>query len=289
MDSASLDPAAIVADIESRSERLTTPAPGGHMVWHRWAGPAGAPTLALFHGGYGSWTHWIRNVDTLSARYTVLAADLPGLGDSDAVPEPYDGWSIARIVADGLAGLVPADEPVRIAGFSFGGVIGTPAAALLGDRVRTLVLVGSGGMALRRHPLELKAWRHLPDRAAQAAIHRENLGILMIADPANIDPLAVHLQEGNARRGRTKSPPISRTPIVMEALPRVKGRVGVIFGERDATCEGFLDLREQALRAIRPDLDFRVVPGGGHWVAYETAEAFNGELLAMLDRLDSRP
>ena len=288
MESATLDPAAVVAAIEGRSERITTPAPGGSMVWHRWAGPKGAPVLALLHGGYGSWTHWIRNVEPLSRHYTVLAADSPGLGDSDAVPEPYDGWSIARIVADGLERLVPTGEQVRIVGFSFGGVIGTPTAALLGDRVRSLILVGSGGMALMRHPLELKAWRTLQDPAAQKEIHRENLAILMIADPANIDPLSVHLQEQNARRGRTKSPPISRTPIVMEALPKVTARVGVIFGERDATCHGFLQVREQALRAIKPDLDYAVVPKGGHWVAYETAEAFNATLIAMLDRLERR-
>lgn len=77
------------------------------MVWHRWGS---GPTVVLFHGGFGSWTHWIRNVEVLARHYTVLAADLPGLGDSALAPEPYDGWTIARICADGLEQLIPAGE-----------------------------------------------------------------------------------------------------------------------------------------------------------------------------------
>jgi len=34
------------------------------------------PDVVLFHGGMGSWKHWIRNVDPLAARFTVHALDL---------------------------------------------------------------------------------------------------------------------------------------------------------------------------------------------------------------------
>ena len=56
---------------------------GGTMMWHVWGEAPGKPTLLLFHGGSGSWIHWIRNVLPLSQAYQVYAADLPGLGDSD--------------------------------------------------------------------------------------------------------------------------------------------------------------------------------------------------------------
>jgi alpha-beta hydrolase superfamily lysophospholipase len=57
--------------------------PGG-MIWHAW-GPDNAPTFVLLHGGSGSWTHWIRNIEPLVAEgYRVLAVDLPGFGDSEA-------------------------------------------------------------------------------------------------------------------------------------------------------------------------------------------------------------
>ncbi|WP_374446667.1 alpha/beta fold hydrolase, partial [Stella sp.] len=278
------DPAAFVAAVEGRAERLTTPCGDGRMVWHRWGA---GPTLVLFHGGFGSWTHWIRNVEALARHYTVLAADLPGLGDSALPPEPYDGWSIARICADGLGRLIPQDERFHLVGFSFGGVVGGPTAVLLGDRLKSFTFVGSGGVGARRRTLELKSWRHLADPADQDAMHRENLAILMIADPANIDDLAAYLQAGNASRGRTRSRPISMSPILLDALPQVKAPVAAIFGERDATAHPWLDEREAKLRAIRPELDFRVIPDAGHWVQYEAAERFNAELIDLLRRRET--
>lgn len=273
------DPAAIVAAVEAKADRLTTPCGDGSMVWHRWGS---GPTLVLFHGGFGSWTHWIRNVEVLARDHTVIAADLPGLGDSTLPPEPYDGWSIARICADGLNRIVPAGERFDLVGFSFGGVVGGPTAVLLGERLKSFTFVGSGGIGARRRTLELKSWRNLPDPADQDAMHRENLAILMIARRENIDDLAAHLQAGNASRGRTKSRPISMSPILLDALPQVKAPVAAIFGELDATAHPWLAEREATLRAIRPELDFRVIPDAGHWVQYEAADRFNAELLDLL-------
>lgn len=45
------------------------------------------PPLVLFHGGMGSWTHWARNIPALRSRFTIHAPDLPGCGDSLAVPQ----------------------------------------------------------------------------------------------------------------------------------------------------------------------------------------------------------
>ena len=42
--------------------------------------------------------------------------------------------------------------------------------------------------------------------------------------------------------------------------------------------------RVVALRALRPDADVRMIPGAGHWVAYEAPEQFHAMLLEMLKR-----
>ena len=90
-------PAGYLAAIEAQSERLTTPCGDGEMVWHRWGA---GPTVALFHGGFGSWTHWIPHVDAVSRHYTVPAAALPGGRQGAAV--------VVRFRADGRAGGHPA-------------------------------------------------------------------------------------------------------------------------------------------------------------------------------------
>jgi pimeloyl-ACP methyl ester carboxylesterase len=63
----------------------------------------------------------------------------------------------------------------------------------------------------------------------------------------------------------------------------VRATLSVIFGERDAFAVPYLAERHEAFRRLAPGLDFRVVPGAGHWVIYEAAETVNrtlGEMLA---------
>jgi 2-hydroxy-6-oxonona-2,4-dienedioate hydrolase len=275
------DPAAIVAAIEGRSEVRRTACGAGSLVWHIWG--EGSP-LVLLHGGYGSWTHWIRNVEPLGERYRVLVPDLPGLGDSDLPPEPDRPEASAEIVTSGFLSLMRAGEAADIVGFSFGGLIGGLMAQQLGARARTLVLVGSGGLGIRRKtPIELVTWRDLPDAAARREAHRQNLAILMIADPANIDDLAVHLQIGNATRARLRSRPLSRVPALPRAIPRMSARLHGIWGERDITAQDTLDEHRRLLQSLQPGASFTVIQQAGHWVQYEAAAEFNATLARLLD------
>ena len=271
---------AAVAAIESRAEIRRTPCGAGSLVWHIWG--AGAP-LMLLHGGYGSWTHWIRNVVPLAEHRRVLVPDLPGLGDSDLPPEADRPESSAAAVAAGLAQLTREGEAADIAGFSFGGLIGGLAAYQLGARARRIVLVGSGGLGMRRRtPIELINWRSLPDAAAQRDAHRENLAILMFADRAKIDELAVDLQVRNATRARIKSRILSRIPALPMVLPETKARLHGIWGERDITAQGTLEEHGRLLQSFQPSASFTVIPDAGHWVQYEAAAEFNATLLRVL-------
>jgi pimeloyl-ACP methyl ester carboxylesterase len=87
----------LVDALRERASVHLSPCGVGHMVWHVWG--EGRPLL-LLHGGSGSWTHWVRNIDSLvAAGYQVVAPDLPGFGDSaqpakgsdaDAMPDPLE-------------------------------------------------------------------------------------------------------------------------------------------------------------------------------------------------------
>jgi len=275
----SAGPAAFVADIESRAELRRTPCGAGSMVWRTWG--RGAP-LALLHGGYGSWTHWIRNVEALARRYRVLVPDLPGLGDSDMPAEPDKAESSAEAVAAGLLSLI-GNECVAIAGFSYGGLIGGLVAEHLGPHAQDLLLVGSGGLGVRRGaPIDLITWRDLPDEAAKRAAHTENLAILMIADRGNIDDLAVHLQVNNATRARLRSRALSRIPALPTAIPRMSARLHGIWGERDTTAQGVLEKIRDLLQSLQPGAGLTVIPRAGHWVQYEAADEFNRTLVDLL-------
>ena len=263
---------AFVQGVAAEAQRVETPCGDGHMIWHVWGE---GPPLALLHGGYGSWTHWIRNVLPLSRSFAVAAPDLPGLGESAAPPEPHTAEGLAGIVVEGLDIVFRGQSRLHIAGFSFGGVLGGHVAAQLGDRVRTFTIVGSNGLGLVRQPTEL---RRLPEGASKAealAIARHNLAALMIADRGKIDELAVYIQAQNAPRGRVKSRRFSRADTLARALPLIKARIDGIWGERDATAYPHLDDRARALRIVQPGARFEVIPGAGHWVQYEAADRFN--------------
>jgi pimeloyl-ACP methyl ester carboxylesterase len=281
------DPAAIVADIAGRAELRRTPCGAGSMVWRIWG--RGAP-LALLHGGYGSWTHWIRNVEPLAERYRVLVPDLPGLGDSDMPSEPDRAESSAEAVAAGLLSLIGNEETVDIAGFSYGGLIGGLTAEQLGARARSVVLVGSGGLGVRRGvPIDLITWRDLPNEAAKRAAHTENLAILMIADRRNIDELAVYLQVNNATRARLRSRALSRIPALPTAIPHMTAKLHGLWGERDVTAQGVLDRIRDLLHSLQPGSSFTVIPDAGHWVQYEAAAEFNQALVEMLAAKGANP
>jgi 2-hydroxy-6-oxonona-2,4-dienedioate hydrolase len=278
---------AFVAGIAAEAERVETPCGDGRMVWRIWGA---GPLLVLFHGGYGSWTHWIRNVLPLSRMYTVVAPDLPGLGESATPPEPHTAEGLARILVDGLDTVFPGREHLHLAGFSFGGVLGGHVAAQLGDRVRAFTVVGSNGLGLVRQPTDLR--RVLPGAATEEAlaIHRHNLGALMIADPVKIDELAVYIQSTNAPRGRVKSRRFSRADTLVRALPLIKARLDGIWGGRDATAYPHLDERARTLRSFQPGARFEVIEGAGHWVQYEAADRFNPLLAEIISqRLGASP
>ena len=264
-----------IAGIAAEAERAESPCGDGAMVWRMWG--KGAP-LVLLHGGYGSWTHWIRNVLPLSRHFRVIAPDLPGLGESATPPEPWTAAGLAEIVVRGLDQVLPTGERMHLAGFSFGGVIGGQVAAQLGDRARGFTIVGSNGLGIERSPTPLDRVPAGASEEEEFATHRYNLNQLMIADPDKIDELALYLQKSNHARARMRSRRFSRSNALAEALPHVTARLDGIWGERDATAYPHVDERARVLRSFRPEARFAVVPGAGHWVQYEAADRFNALL-----------
>lgn len=283
-DPASEDPQTILDRVQRLAVRHETPCGDGRMVWHIWDLSGGAaPVLVLFHGGAGSWRHWIRNVLVLSRQYRVVVPDLPGLGESAMPPDITSAEAIAAIVAASLDAIIGPDTTYDLVGFSFGSTMASCVAALHGARVRSLTLVASGGVGPALSAIELLKVRHL-DGAARVAAHRTNLNRLMIADPAKIDALALAIQEWNTVRSRVKTPTLSRSGSLWRALDQVHVPLNGIWGSLDAPAHPLAAERVATLRARRPEADVRMIPGAGHWVAFEAADAVNAMLLDMLKR-----
>jgi pimeloyl-ACP methyl ester carboxylesterase len=252
------------------------------MVSHLWGNQG--PPLVLLHGNYGSWTHWLKNVEVLSRHFKVLAVDVPGYGDSAMPPAPYSFESIGEIIAGGVREIF-GDERLSIVGFSMGSGMAAQVARLLESQTDSFVVVsGSRRMTgVTRGPrVPLIKWRKLPTPAEEDAAHRHNLQAAMIAEASRIDDLAVALQRSNARRTRIPAEVARGESPLQDIVPQLKCPVGFIWGEKDSAIGPYMEQRLAWIRQFRPDARYAVVPDAGHWVAYEQAESFNAALLGML-------
>lgn len=270
------DPAALVAEIETRARRVETPCGEGAMVWRIWG--EGEP-LVVGHGAQGAWSHWIRNIDVLARDRMVIAVDLPGQGDS-AKPATLDHAGISAALATGLREILGSGKQADFAGFSFSGIAFSWFARFYPEFVRRLILIGCGGLDTPHGHTDLQPAKGLVGEERTARLRANLLG-LMLHHPDSVDELALHLLVANARNTRWVQVDLVLPDRLAVALPHVSAPVDAIWGEFDRPHPDPA-LQEAVIRRSHPDCDFRVITGAGHWAMYERPEAFNAALLDML-------
>ena len=278
-----------VQELLKTAQRLETACGIGFMVWHAWK-PAQRgtvdtelPPLVLFHGGSGSWTHWVANIsDMVRSGREVYVPDLPGFGDSAAPLEGGDADVLPEPVEQGLRALL-GGRRCDIAAFSFGAMVAGFIAVQFPARVSQLVLVGAPGLGIARQPpLQLQSWRHLTDTAAREAVQRHNLGALMLYRPEAITEAALRLHVANVQRDRMRGRSLARTDVLLRTLASVQCPVSAIYGNQDVLYRNKLAELATALQ-LTPDFrGFTLLENVGHWVQYEQPEAFNIALLSAL-------
>lgn len=267
--------------------RHETPCGAGMLVWHVWTPAHSKPELAplvLFHGGGGSWTHWLRNISALvNSGRRVYVPDLPGFGDSAMPPSGGDADALPEPLELGLS-LLLGDQACDLVGFSFGGLTAGFLAARFPARVIRLFIVGAPGLGIRpEKPVELKAWRHLPDAAAQEAVHRSNLAALMLFKSEAITDTVLWLHAHNVQRERMKSRRLARTDALAVLLAGLTCPVFAVYGAEDVLYRGQMAALDAALRNAPFFKGLMLIESAGHWVQFERAGVFNEVLLGLLD------
>ncbi|HQN12228.1 MAG TPA: alpha/beta hydrolase [Quisquiliibacterium sp.] len=267
--------------IDRAAQRHLVACGDGTMLWRSW-GDGGDPVV-LFHGGSGSWNHWVRNiVPLLEAGRQVWVPDLPGFGDSASPPSGGDADALPAPMEAALRTLL-GDTAVDLVGFSFGTMVATFIAAQWPARARRLVLSGAPALGIdHADKLVLRPWLHLPRGAERDAAMRENLARLMLAQPESNDDLALALHAPNLERDRMRMRRLSRTDVMLRTLPSITCPVYGIWGEQDALYRGEQHLIAGALAVAPRFRTLTLVPEAGHWVQYERADAFNQALAAAL-------
>src|SRR4051794_21006152 len=121
----------------------------GHRVIYRIAGDG--PPVVLIHGMVNSSRHWEEVALRLADRYTVVAPDLIGHGDSAAVRGDYSLGAHACSVRDLLTTI--GIERATIVGHSLGGGVAMQFFYQFPQRVERLALVSSGGLGHNVSPM----------------------------------------------------------------------------------------------------------------------------------------
>jgi pimeloyl-ACP methyl ester carboxylesterase len=121
----------------------------GHRVCFRTAGEG--PVVVLVHGITGSSAQWAPVMSLLAERFTVVAPDMLGHGESAKPRGDYSLGAYATGIRDLLIAL---DYPkATIVGHSLGGGVAMQFAYQFPERSERLVLVSSGGLGAEVHLL----------------------------------------------------------------------------------------------------------------------------------------
>ena len=235
-------------------------------------GPTGAPPLLLVHGLLVHHYEFVRLLPELGTR-RLLVPDLFGSGDSDAPsPEQAEGYSFAWH-AQMLVALLDRLGVGRldVVGHSTGGTIAAHLAAMLGSRVRRLVLIDTVAYDL-----------HLPIEGRVALLPRLGPALFknvfrraelrryfakVFADPSRIDEQAIDLYwDRLARPGHREAAHAMLEHLVdmgglQGHLAAITAETQVIWGADDS----IVPLTDgQRLAAEIPGASIRTIEGCGH-------------------------
>jgi pimeloyl-ACP methyl ester carboxylesterase len=252
------------------------------MAVHR---SGSGPDVVLFHGGMGSWKHWIRNVEPLASRFTVHALDHPSYGASASVPRETTGAAYLDLMHELVSAMFPGEAPLRFVGFSFGGAIAANLARRLAPRVTHLCLVSPAGFPPRRFgERPIRSYKEAGgDERLFREICRHNLLVNMLSHEASVTEEAIDIQADGVRRARFDSRKVSAGGTLLGDLAQLRCRIRLLWGVGDDSAFRPADLLIGEVRAAVGALDVHRIAHAGHWSAYENAPEVNRRMLEFFE------
>lgn len=232
--------------------------------------------LVLVHGFMGGSDQWALQASLAEGR-ELIAVDLPGFGKNAHLPpinaiKDFAEWVLAEV----------APKKFDLLGHSMGGMIVQEMTRLAPDRVRRLVLYGTGAVGAlpgRFESVETSIQRARSEGARQTArriaatwfLGREFApdypACAAIAERAGLEAIVAGLE---AMRGWSG----------LDHLVHVAAPALVLWGDRDRSYEW--SQIETLWRTI-PDVSLAVVPSCAHAVHLERPRYFNALIAGFLD------
>jgi 3-oxoadipate enol-lactonase len=235
--------------------------------------------LLLIHGLGGSGADWAFQVAALEHRFRVIVPDLPGSGHSSP---PRSEYTIAGF-ASALWKLMDHLKIVRpnIVGFSLGGAVALEMATLRPACVPKLALINS---LATYQPRDLRKWLETYVAATLVRLVGMPRAACLMAARLFPEPWQRAMREHAARvMGSVPANSYLGTGLalarwaILDRLDRLKSRVLLIAAEND-----FTPLAEKRDLAQKLNAELVVVRGSRHGTPFDSVEATNASLLALL-------
>jgi haloalkane dehalogenase len=244
------------------------------------------PPVVLVHGSPLSSFAFRHQIAALSSRFRIIAPDLPGFGQSEALNE---GPVFAR-QAEVLRALLQHLDlgPIRLLGHDWGGPIGMGAVVDQLDRVKQLVLVNTTLRSDFRPPFYWKQFT--ASRIGDFLLVRLNVfgwGLPSMMHAARSAEIRTHYMR-HLKMEATRKTVLSLerlegfaalTERVEIALSAVAIPTLILWGHPDAY---FSKNELEWLKVTFPDAEVREIPGGGHFPMEDASESVTKELLRFL-------
>jgi pimeloyl-ACP methyl ester carboxylesterase len=248
--------------------------------------------LVLLHGVGANRGIWRYTVKRIAGERFVLAADLPGFGDSPPVGPGFSLAETAGGLADGL--LEHVTTPFDLVGNSLGGAVALMMALERPELVRRLILVAPAGFspapklvsvaAGRISDPLIVARRLLGSPLMGSEIARRALLWGAVAAPQRLSPQDARAML-QASRGSTRIGAAVATVLGADLSSELAGLdlpLGLIWGARDRIVP---IATLQSILAVRPGAIVEIIPDAAHVPHFERPAEFVAALRRVLARL----
>jgi 3-oxoadipate enol-lactonase len=245
------------------------------------------PVLVLAHGFPLDHAMWNGQIETLSARYRVIAPDLRGFGQSGV----SEGTATMEQLADDLAGLLDYSavrEPVVLCGLSMGGYIALAFWRKYAKRLRGLILCDT--RAAKDAPETAAARLALAQRVTSEGTHgladtmipKLFAPITLQQQPHLIETLRQVIARTDPRGIAAASRGMAQRSDFTAELHNITCPAAVIVGRHDAVTPV---AEMQQMAATITNAQFTVIENAGHMSPLEQPEAVNAAIETFLQRL----
>jgi pimeloyl-ACP methyl ester carboxylesterase len=247
---------------------------------------SGEPVV-LLHGWPQTWFEWRRIMPALAERYTVIAPDMRGLGDSSRPAAGYDKRTIANDIHQLVRKL--GFEKIFLAGHDWGGPVAYAYACAHPEEVRKLAILdvtipGEGWENIRQINRRGGVWHlafhSLRDLPEALVVGRERTYLSWFFRSAAYNPAAISEAEIDEYVRCYSAPGAMRAGFEYyravftdidhnkeNAKTKLKMPVLALGGER-----GFHVLPLRSMKELAENVRGAVVERCGHWIAEERPE-----------------